>query len=98
MMINQAAIMDTTGKVWTLPRPARHSTIINLMMKNNVNPRKCFQGFVDEAGKFYTRQEALIHAIEHNQTFYLYDPRDTSKRFVDNNPKKTGPLFSEDLW
>ena len=80
-MITQAAIMDVFGKIWTLPRPNRHSNIIELMARKKFESiRKSIQGFIDENGKFYTRKIAWVHAIECKQPFYVYDPSDTSKR------------------
>lgn len=99
-MITQAAIMDENGKVWSVPQPGRHGTVIQLRW--NLHKLRtgcaCVQGFVDEMGKFYTRIEASVHAIECKQQFWCYDPGDSSKRFRVEPPKKPVELFSEDLW
>ena len=93
-MITQAAIIDNKGKIWTLPRPNRHSDIFSLITYNVA----VSMGFVDDSGNFYTREQAWKHAIDSKQTFYIYNPINPSDRRIDDNPNVCGSLFSEDLW
>jgi hypothetical protein len=97
-MIIAAAIKDSDGKIWTLPKPARHGNIILEIVKAKVAMANHIQGFVTNDGTFLNRKEARQHAIDCKQPFYCYNPKDSSQRFVDNNPQANGELFSEDLW
>lgn len=100
-MIIAAAIKDENGKVWSVPQPGRHGHVIRLMVDNGGKARSGIQGFVDESGKFYNRNEAVKHAIESGQQFWCYNPGDSSQRFKIDPPKgpnKPRELFSEDLW
>lgn len=61
-MITEAAIKTVEGKIYT---GMRHCYIISENI--NVSMKLGIQGFVDESGKFYTRQEAAVHAFECKQ-------------------------------
>lgn len=83
-MIAQAAIRQD-NIVYTLPRPARHHTIIRYMVRDlgMIIPIKGEQGFTTDNGIFVNRIQAAKIAIESGQIEKL------------NNPPE---LFSEDLW
>ena len=97
-MITQAAVKDTNGKIWALPKPNRHGNIINLLLAKDLSLEGTIMGFTDETGKFYNREEAWVHVIESKQPIYIYNPINPKDRWIDPNPDKTGSLFSEDLW
>lgn len=77
-----AAITDTTGKVWTLPAPARHHDVIREMARNGVPALECEQGFVSDAGTFLRRPVARRLALQSGQIKGTRGP----------------VLTSEDLW
>ncbi len=81
-----AAIVDNTGKVWTLPKPARHYQIIKHMRDSgytgSVNgPDQ--QGFLLNNGIFCRRKAALGIAISADQII---------------TDKVPTTLTTEDLW
>ncbi len=78
-MLTNAAILYPDGEVVTAPR---HYQVIQLQAKFGIKSHNCVQGFVDHTGKFYTREEAKVIALENKQI-----PED-----------HTGTLYSEDLW
>ena len=96
-MITHVAIL-VDGKVYRLPSPNRHHHVIKRMIELKIDPKKGIQGFTDEQGKFYTREEAWDYAIENKQTFYTYNPANTSERYINKNPSEHGTLFLEDVW
>ena len=76
------------GKVYFLPEPARHSDVIQMLIKKRVMlppVRQAEQGFVDQNGKFLTREDAAKLALANGQCKKLRCP-------------SLGILFSEDLW
>ena len=87
LRIEAAAIRDIDGKVWSLPRPARHHDVIRSMREagyvgpvNGVDQ----QGFVLSDGR-YCRRKAAWHVAE-----------DAGQL---KNGKMVGPqLTTEDLW
>lgn len=98
-MITQAAIQDTNGKIWTMPQPKRHSDIVVNMIADNVVTKDSTYGFLDENGKFYTREEAYQHVLICKQQLWNFDPIDPKKRFKNKEPlPPTGIVFSEELW
>ena len=84
--IKQAAIKDTEGNIHTLPRPARHHTIIHAMYAEgiNCNRSEAIQGFILDDDTFIERIPAAILALENGQC----------KDDLIAPPK----LYSEDLW
>ena len=67
----------------------RHSDIIRDSVDLNINVKGDEQGFIDEAGNFYNRTEALIEAFKCEQiSEELYLERINGHK----------DLFSEDLW
>jgi hypothetical protein len=78
-MIVSAAIM----KGQTIFTGRRHADIIASAMGGFF--KNCKQGFVDENGKFYNRQEAAKHALACKQIDKLHYGT-------------SGDLFSEDLY
>ena len=86
MKVHQAAIRDRNGKIHTLPRPNRHSAVIQHMFKaEGIRPSFTHdeQGFILEDGTFVSRREAARIAIEQKQCEALITP---------------GRLTTEDLW
>lgn len=77
------------GTTYSLPAPNRHHHVIRLIVDttgvSNVSVYPDEQGFLDETGRFLTRKQALISALQNNQV------KDPSKVML-------GMLFSEDLW
>jgi hypothetical protein len=54
------------GKVFTLPRPARHGDVLHSMDKP---VGEHVQGFVTDSGRFVTREEAFLLAVGAGQPF-----------------------------
>lgn len=83
--IAQVAIQYTDGRVFTLPRPARHGDLIKYMIDECGIPRPYSrgQGFLTSKGRFVEREEALIIALNANQCIRQTHP---------------SMLFSEDLF
>lgn len=80
-----AAAVLLDGKIYTLPPPARHHTIMHWLSAQGISPHLAEQGFVDNEGKFLGRHPALQVAADAGQ--FIRDP--------------TAPangLFSEDVW
>ena len=90
-MIVKAAIKDGDGNIHDVPQPGRHSDVL-------VEGDNSVQGFTDEAGKFYNRNEAAKHAVDCGQQFYCSSPVDSTKRFKCEVPAVPFTLVSEDLW
>lgn len=84
--IAAAAIRTDDGKIWSLPRPARHHDVIRLIRESGcklpVGGDR--QGFVLSNGKFARRKPALTIAIRSGQFL--------------NGRVIGGVLTSEDLW
>ena len=88
-VITQAAIQTEDGKVYTAPRPARHSDLFKtharIVEGILISPLAAGeQGFVTNSGRFVDREEALTIAA-------------AAKQII----KKHGTLsrlFTEDLW
>lgn len=72
--------------LWSLPKPYRHHHIFTVMSALNVRGSRdhCEQGFLDSAGRFLTRKQALLNAQLHGQ--------------LKNGEIIGGVLTSEDLW
>lgn len=87
-MITRVAIRFQ-GKIYSLPSPYRHHHIIPLIAEKTgvefVDVDYDDEGFLDESGKYYNREQALAHALLNNQV------KDPSK-------VRSGMLFSEDVW
>lgn len=83
-----AAAIMYSGKVWTLPKPARHHDIIkNIFDKTGemAGNSKMMQGFLDVHGTFIGRKEALRIAL-------------AARQVKNESEVRAGMLFSEDLW
>lgn len=83
-MIYQTAIRFR-GKIWTLPRPARHNHVMSEILKHYENDKSVYirqdmQGFITDAGEFVDRNVAGVIAYHCKQ--------------IDRIKK----LFSEDVW
>lgn len=79
--IKNAAIKHNDGRMWWLPRPARHADIIRSMKDGKLMPRvpgiigdRCIdgiseftQGFLTGNGKFVDRRRALVIARKAGQ-------------------------------
>lgn len=83
-MIVAAAVMSETGLITTLPQPARHHTIINMIFEMGL-PKTLFryQGFITSTGRFLHRKEAAELAFSNGQITAITLP---------------DCLLSEDLW
>lgn len=77
------------GVTYALPAPNRHHHIIGHIVRTTdharVDAREDDQGFLDEAGSYLTRRQALISALENNQ---VKQPENVRHEM----------LFSEDVW
>ena len=67
----------------------RHSDIIRNAAENGVSLKNAEQGFVNEAGEFLTRKEALIEAY--------YEGQITKELYLERL-NGIQELFSEDIW
>lgn len=73
-----------TKAVFSMPKPARHDTLILELVKlGEPDFAKGEQGFVTEDGRFLEREEAFVYALRFGQL---------------KNTKLRRLLFSEDLW
>lgn len=84
--ITGVAIMDDSGRLWSLPAPHRHHHIFALAAFIGISaegPARG-QGFTTSAGRFVERAEALAIAKAAGQTR--------------PNDELGHQLYSEDLW
>lgn len=83
-----AAAVHRDGMTFTIPPPARHHTIVQMMLEKFGIPcdQSSEQGFLTDAGEFVRRKPAAVIARNAGQIpeEKRTDPQDT--------------LFSEDLW
>lgn len=87
-MIEAVAIQYSDGRIETLDRPNRHHHIIKKVYYETgekCTSHLCIQGFITNTGRFVSRAEARLIAIDSGQV----NPEDTLHRVE---------LFSEDLW
>ena len=98
-MIVGVAVRFKNGEVRSLPKPARHCHLFAEYNQNERDSgrhcpwegwparevRRGEQGFVDEQGKYFTREQALAHV------------RVIGQPLMPNARAKTW-LFSEDVW
>ena len=65
-MITHVAI-KFNGKLWSLPQPYRHHHIIKMIVMlgeaEYVDTERDEQGFLDDTGKYLTREEAFLQAM-----------------------------------
>lgn len=77
------------GIVYSLPKPNRHHNIIwKIVEETGIDKVDSYgddQGFLDSAGKYLTRKEALDNARANGQ-------------LRDDRPIWNDELFSENLW
>lgn len=79
------------GVTHSLPAPHRHADIISMMFRADREleyerlEREGTFGFVDESGRFLSRQQALISARVNDQ-------------IIDETKVMHGSLFSEGVW
>lgn len=86
-MIVGVAIKMSNGTILSLPKPNRHGDVIKLSFtKYGRYDQSSIQGFVNRAGVFFNREEAMVHAIKFGQA---------SARLLERNDTS---LYSEDLW
>ena len=95
MIVGVAFYNIRTEELVTLPKPNRHNHIIHqIYEKTKKQPNRVdgwVQGFVDERGKFYDRNDAAIHVTEIHQAL-------TQRSMEEYENLKLTCLFSEDLW
>lgn len=86
-----------------LPKPNRHADCINIILSLGLVPdiqnqwgKSLHQGFYCEQGKFYTRPQAALHAIECGQQEWT----ENDLELIALGEKKFSRmgLCSEDLW
>jgi hypothetical protein len=84
--ITAVAITDqNTGRVWSLPAPARHGDLVLLLKDYNIILTGSKMGFLTNLGRFVDRKEGWIVASKANQILSTSAPDGTV-------------LVSEDLW
>ncbi len=84
MITHVAIIYNRNGKLYSLPKPNRHHHIIHqIHLDTGDTDIYGTQGFLDDAGNFLSRADALKHAQACNQLI---------------RPSKDGWLYSENLW
>jgi len=82
--ITGAALLTSSGELWSLPAPNRHHHLFALAAFQGREVPSGIQGFTTSAERFVTREEALALAEAANQPISKHgDPRQ---------------LYSEDLW
>lgn len=87
LYVEKAAIALGDGSFYAVPRPKRHSDVIDIMVKDgHPTPITGEQGFVLSDGRFVDRKEAYVVAKEAEQFVETYEER------------MPGTLFSEDVW
>lgn len=84
--ITHVALKLQNGRVFKLPKPARHGDVISYMatMSNRGAIALATQGFVTAGGEFLNRREAMAVASINGQL----------KKGQEGKPE----LYSEDLW
>ena len=80
--ITGVALLGEDGRMWALPRPARHFHLFALAAFQGTTPDPCEQGFVTAEGVFFNRKQAAEIALECGQVDAL----------------NSDELFSEDVW
>lgn len=88
-MITKVAI-KFNGTIYSLPNPNRHYNVIRFIVDNTdfsyVDAYGENQGFLDDAGNYLNRKEALAHAL-------------ACEQLKDNTlGPSLGELYSEDIW
>lgn len=78
-----AAVLLNGSEIHSLPRPARHHTILHKLADEGIDHRGAVQGFLLDTGSFVTRAVAAECAIAAGQIKELAHPP---------------YLYSEDLW
>lgn len=77
------------GKVYSLLPPNRHHHVLWMIAEETgaklVDVNGDNQGFLDETGRYLTREQALVSAL-------------ANKQVKDENDIRAGQLFSEDVW
>ena len=56
--ITGVALLSEDGRMWSLPKPARHYHLYALAAFQGADPLPCEEGFTNGAGRFLTRSEA----------------------------------------
>ncbi|NOU07404.1 MAG: hypothetical protein HOO99_14615 [Hyphomicrobiaceae bacterium] len=79
-----SAAVRINGLVISMPRPARHHTILQALDEATGVGNVADQGFLTDRGKYMTRVEAMQEAIRCDQQF--------------RDPVRGAELFSENLW
>lgn len=80
-----AAALRYEGQVYSLPPPARHHSVCQMMSDLGLGPETMRdQGFITDSGRYVSRSDALIIATAANQLLRKTFPTDL--------------LFSEDVW
>lgn len=82
--IARAAVRHPSGKVYSLPPPARHHDVLATIDHRN-GRLTCQQGFETSKGRFVSRTEAMLIARLEGQ-------------LVPDMPEWGDELYSENLW
>ncbi len=85
--IKAAAVRDTDGKVWSLPRPARHNDVLRKLRAEGAQTDELdpdMQGFLTGSGAFTRRTPAYVIATKAGQIL--------------GGQIQTPQLSTDDLW
>ena len=85
--ITHVAIKLADGTIVSLPKPARHSSVLLQCQAKGFTCRNSTQGFLTSKGRFVTREEAYPIAVAAGQLIGREQGGGTS-----------GRLYSEDVW
>ena len=84
-IIIAVALKELGGKVWTLPKPARHSDLFAVFIEQGMDHKEATQGFITSTGRFVNRKEGWKIARAANQ-------------ILSGGEAEENSLVSEDLW
>lgn len=84
------------GVVWSLPAPNRHHDVLmHIVAKTgaeSVDVPDEDEGFLDESGRYLTRNQALVSAFVHGQV------KNPGRLYAGRTVADPDELYSEDLW
>jgi len=93
MIVGVAFYNPETEMLVTMPKPNRHNDIISNLhaISGKQVGHPWVQGFVNDIGLFFNRQQAARYVVDNNQPLHRF-----AKEEYEN--LKLTTLFSEDLW
>ena len=91
--ITHVAIALVDGTIYSLPEPARHTSVLLALQRDGRSAYHSMQGFMTSAGRFLDRAEAWRVACDAGQV-PLSLQREKQARYKN----MIIPLYSEDIW